>query len=213
MAHVVRSCLLVAHTSKCGHAINIVAKLPTMSSRMVALMILSTCLSSHFTFIQTEHGVINIHPNHRNFTLYNVIPSHVSRNPRKLMCLVWISFNACHISLSYITDFDIHIIHRRIQTTRSHASHCHHCHYCHYCNVDFVLFHDGTCYIHPLLLCIHVKIAYLLNMMCTLTATCMTLVGGYGALAHSKQNKTKQKKTNEVLTYGNCGIKVAISWT
>ena len=46
--------------------------------------------------------------------------------------------HCCHMSLPYITSFDIRIIHQRIQTTCSHAPHCHHC------NVDFVLFHNVT---------------------------------------------------------------------
>ena len=46
----------------------------------------------------------------------------------------------------YITGFDIKIIHQRIQNTCLHASHCHHSSYYHYCNVNFVLFHNGTCY-------------------------------------------------------------------
>ena len=44
----------------------------------------------------------------------------------------------CHVSLPYITRFDIKINHQGIQTPRLHASRCHHCNYC---NVDFVLFH------------------------------------------------------------------------
>ena len=59
----------------------------------------------------------------------------------------------CHILLSYITGFDIKIIHQRIQTTCLHASYCHHC------NVDFVLFHNVTCYTNYLLSCIHVNTA------------------------------------------------------
>jgi hypothetical protein len=64
------------------------------------------------------------------------------------------------------------IIHRRIQTTHSRASRCHHCH--HY-NVDFVVFHNVTCYANSLLSCIHVTTTYLLNITCTLVATCVKL--------------------------------------
>ena len=49
--------------------------------------------------------------------------------------------------------------------TRSHASCCHHCHYC---NVDFVLFHNATCYTNYLLSRNYVNIADLLNITCTL---------------------------------------------
>ena len=113
----------------------------------MALMNFYMCLSSHFTFIQTKHILINIHPNHRNFTLRNVTPPPVSQEPMK-----WMSFDVCHISLSYITCFDINLIHQRIQTTHSHGSHCHHCHCCHYCNVDFVFFHNGTCHTNSMYL-------------------------------------------------------------
>jgi hypothetical protein len=78
-------------------------------------------------------------------------------------------------SLPYITCLEINVKHRRIQTTHSHASHCHHCNYCHYCNVDVVLFHNVTCYTNPLLSCTRVNTTYLLNIMCTLVATCMIL--------------------------------------
>ena len=78
----------------------------------------------------------------------------------------------CHISLPYITAFDIEIICQRIHTTCSHTS-C--CHYCQYFTVTFVLFQNVTCYIDSLLSCIHVNTTYLLNIMCTLVATCMIL--------------------------------------
>jgi predicted glycosyltransferase involved in capsule biosynthesis len=79
----------------------------------------------------------------------------------------------CHISLSYIMAIDIKIMNQSIPTTRSYASSC--CHYCHNCNVDFVLFHNVTCYTSSLLLCIIVNIAYLLDITCTLVAPCMIL--------------------------------------
>jgi hypothetical protein len=57
--------------------------------------------------------------------------------------------------LSYFSlvyhGFDIQISHPRIQTTHSHTSHCH------YCNVDFVVFHNVTCYTNSLLSCIHIN--------------------------------------------------------
>ena len=68
--------------------------------------------------------------------------------------------------------FDIHVSHQRIQTTHSHTSHYH---YCHFCNVDLVTFHNVTCYTNSLLACIHFHIADLLNITCTLLATCMIL--------------------------------------
>jgi hypothetical protein len=58
------------------------------------------------------------------------------------------------------------------QTTHSHASHCHHC--C-YCSVDFMLFHNITCYTNSLLSHIHVNTTNLLNSKCTLVATSMIL--------------------------------------
>ena len=72
-------------------------------------------------------------------------------------------------------DFYIKRIHQRIQTTRSHTSHCHHCHYCHYCNVNFVLLHTVKHYTKSPLSCIHVNMANLLNIMCTLVAAGMIL--------------------------------------
>jgi hypothetical protein len=63
-------------------------------------------------------------------------------------------------------------IHQIIEATCSHALHCLHCHYW---NVDFVLFHNVTCYTNPLLSCIHVNITNLLNIMCTFVATCVIL--------------------------------------
>ena len=77
-----------------------------------------------------------------------------------------------HISLPYVTIFAIKMIHQRIQTTRLHAS-C--SHYCHYLHVDFVLFHNITCYTNYLLSSIHVDTTYLFNIMCTLVATCVIL--------------------------------------
>jgi hypothetical protein len=62
----------------------------------------------------------------------------------------------CHGSLPYITGFDIKVFHQRIQTSRSHAS-C-----CRYYNLDFVLFHNVTCYTYSLLSCIHVNTLKLL---------------------------------------------------
>ena len=53
----------------------------------------------------------------------------------------------------------------------AHIHHiCHHNTYCHYCKVDFVLFHNVTCYTDSLLLCIHVNTTYLLTTMCALVA-------------------------------------------
>ena len=78
----------------------------------------------------------------------------------------------CYTSLPYIIGFDIKIIHQRIQITHSHASCYHHSHYC---NVDFVLIHNVTCYANWLLSHIHVNLRYLLNITCTLIATCMIL--------------------------------------
>ena len=76
-----------------------------------------------------------------------------------------------HISLSHVVSFDIKIIHQRIQTTHSRASRRHHC------NDDFVLFHNATCYTNPLLSRIHVTTVDLLNITCTLVATCMISAG------------------------------------
>ena len=65
--------------------------------------------------------------------------------------------------------------HQRIQTTYSHVSHCHHYNYCHYCNVDFVLFHNITCFTNYLLSSIHVSTIYLLNITCTLVSKSVVL--------------------------------------
>ena len=71
--------------------------------------------------------------------------------------------------------FDIKRNHQIILTTLSHASHCHHCNYYHYCNVDFVLFHNVTCYNTFFLSRIHVNTTKLLNITCTLVATSVIL--------------------------------------
>ena len=47
------------------------------------------------------------------------------------------------------------------------------CHHSHYRNVEFVLFHDVTCYTYSLLSRIHVNIAKF--FMCTLVATTVIL--------------------------------------
>ena len=60
---------------------------------------------------------------------------------------------------------------QRIQTTRSHTSRCHHCQYCHYCTVDFVLFHNFTCYTSSRLSRVHVNSTNLLDITCILVAT------------------------------------------
>jgi hypothetical protein len=74
-------------------------------------------------------------------------------------------------ALSYTMSFDIKTIHQSIPTTCSHASHRR------YCNVDFVSFHDVTCYTNALLSCIYVNITNLLNITCTSVATCMVSGG------------------------------------
>jgi hypothetical protein len=69
--------------------------------------------------------------------------------------------------------FNIKINHQINQSTCSHASRCHHCNHCHYYIVDFVLFHDVTCYTNYLLSCIYVNTMKLLNITCTLVAASM----------------------------------------
>ena len=72
--------------------------------------------------------------------------------------------------------FDIEMNHQIIQTTRLHASRCHQSDYWQYSNVDFVLFHNVTCYMNSLfLLCIHVNTTNRLNITSTLVATSVTL--------------------------------------
>ena len=105
------------------------------------------------------------------------LPFSYTPNPRE-----WIIFSVnltpcCRVSLPYIMGFDININHQRIQTTRSHASRCHHCNHCHYYNVDFVLFHNVTCYIDSLFSRFHVNTTKLPNITCTLVATSMILRG------------------------------------
>ena len=86
----------------------------------------------------------------------------------------------CHTSLPYIIVFNINIIHQTILTTSSHTSCCRHCHCCHHCNVDFVVSCNVTCYTNSLVSCICANVVYLLNVNCTLVATCTIL----GRLAH-----------------------------
>jgi hypothetical protein len=105
----------------------------------------------------------------RVYIINNVRSPFVISKPQRTDVLT-LNFPPCrHISLSYVMGFDIKIIHQRIQTTRLHAS-C-----CHYCNVDFVLFHNVTCYTNSLLSHIHVNTTSLLNIMCILDATSMIL--------------------------------------
>jgi hypothetical protein len=53
----------------------------------------------------------------------------------------------------------------KIEMRWSHAS-C-----CHYCNVDYVLIHNVTCYIHSFSSRIHVNIIQVPNITCTVVAT------------------------------------------
>ena len=85
-----------------------------------------------------------------------------------------------HISLPYVMGFDIKVIHQRIKTTHSYASHCH------YSNVDFVLFHNVTCYNNSLLSCIHVNTTCLLNITSTLVAIGVLLGRLECSLGHTK---------------------------
>ena len=117
------------------------------------------CVTCHYTLTSIMSPSVMSFPLLYPKTLGNRCPQ--SKSP-----------SCCHISFSYIMGFDIKQIHHQIQTTHSHAS----CgHYCHYCNVDFVLFHNMSCYTNSLLPCIHVNTTYLLNVTCTLVATCMIL--------------------------------------
>ena len=60
-----------------------------------------------------------------------------------------------------------------MQTTCSHASRCHHCRFLSLFHVDFVLVRYVTRYTNSLLsIC---NTTYLLNITCTLIATCMIL--------------------------------------
>ena len=93
-----------------------------------------------------------------NYTLTSIMSSFVMPLPLLYLktlgqgCVLSVILPCCcHISLSYITVFDIKLIHQRIQTAHLHESRCHHCHYCHDCNVDVVLFHIVTCYTNSLL--------------------------------------------------------------
>ena len=76
------------------------------------------------------------------------------KTPREQMFSVQVSLFIVMFPLPYITGFHIKVNHQRIQP---HASRCHHCNNCHYCNVDFVLFHNVTCYTTSLSSCIHVN--------------------------------------------------------
>ena len=76
----------------------------------------------------------------------------------------------CQEFPSHITDFDILIIYQRIQITLARtalSSLSLIVIYHHYCNVEFVLFHNVSCYNDSLLSCIHVITADLLNITCT----------------------------------------------
>ena len=119
-------------------------------------------------FITPYTTLINIH-------LLNVTPFTCIPKPYGKDVLTLDPACCCHASLPCIIDVDIKINHQRIQTTCLHASHCHLYNYCRYCNVDFVLFHNVTCYNNSLLSCIHANTTKLLNITCTLVATSVIL--------------------------------------
>ena len=73
-----------------------------------------------------------------------------------------------HISLPRITSLSMKTIHRRTQTPRSHTPHCHRRGYC---KVDFLSFHNVTCYTNDVLPRIHVNTTNVLNTTCTLVTT------------------------------------------
>ena len=75
----------------------------------------------------------------------------------------------CHVSLPNITGFDFQINHM------SHTSRCRHCKSCHYHTVDFIAFHNVTCYTNSLLTRIHVNTTKPLNITYTLVATSVIL--------------------------------------
>ena len=94
------------------------------------------CVYDHFTWIQT---------NLQNGTLHNVTPSLISPNHREWMCLVEISLRLCHIPFHISRLLTLKQSTKGFEPCALHASHCH-CHGHRYCNVDFVLFHNVTCY-------------------------------------------------------------------
>ena len=89
----------------------------------------------------------------------SVSPFVNNKNPEGNKCAQFNLPPCCHVSLSYVMGLDIELIHQRMQTTRLHASHCYHHYYCRYGNVDFMLFHNFTCYTNSLLSCVHVNTA------------------------------------------------------
>ena len=89
----------------------------------------------------------------------SVSPFVNNKNPEGNKCAQFNLPPCCHVSLSYVMGLDIELIHQRMQTTRLHASRCYHHYYCRYGNVDFMLFHNFTCYTNSLLSCIHVNTA------------------------------------------------------
>jgi hypothetical protein len=94
----------------------------------------------------------SVYPKICNVSILNVTPSVVSQQGNG--CSQFESHSLLSCFLPYITGLDFKAIHRSIQTTRLHTSHCH------YCNVDFVLFHNITCYTNPLFIihpCWHYK--------------------------------------------------------
>jgi hypothetical protein len=64
------------------------------------------------------------------------------------------------------------IIQQSSQITCLHASRCHHCHCC---NFGFALFHSVARNTNTMLSCIPLNTANLLNIICTLVATCVML--------------------------------------
>ena len=109
----------------------------------------------------------------RNVTLCNVTLPLISWSPRAMDVLGLSICSCCHVYMSYVTNLTLNF------STKECYQHVytHHvviiCHYCHYCNVNLVLFHHVTCCINALLSHIHVNTANLLNVTCTLAATCV----------------------------------------
>ena len=132
-----------------------------MCARLNNPLIILYYMEGHFVSMYTLNSIISI----SLMALLFLYPETLRNNVLSLNLTP-----DCHVSLPYITTFNITRNHQRIQTTRSKASCCHHCNYYHYCNVDIVLFHNVTCYTYSHLSRIHVNTIELLNITWTSVA-------------------------------------------
>ena len=136
------------------------------------LFSVSTPIQTHLTVVLSSCRLTTVHPNLCDVTLFNVTLSLISRNPQGTDVHNLNLFPCCHIFLPYMMSLTLKQSIKAFNP-HLHASCCHHYHYYHHCNVDQVLFPNIIYCTYALLSCIHVNTTCLLNITCTLVATCL----------------------------------------